>query len=76
MKKCILSSFFELFNNPIVSMEKNIFFDDIRLRNSSMTNSSIGNKVYQLIIEDGILETIDLSDTIVLDTLDLSSNHT
>lgn len=76
MKKYILSSFLELFNNPIVSMEKNIFFDDIRLRNSSMTNCSIRNKVYQLIIEDGILETIDLSDTIVLDTLDLSSNHT
>lgn len=64
-----------LSNNPIVKLEKNINVRELVLRNTSLTNCSIGSSVLSLIIVNGTLETIDLSNATSLSLVNLSSNH-
>lgn len=66
----------DLSNNPIISLENvNVVVQEMQLKNSSLTNCSIGNMFRNLIITNGILKTVDLLEATGLLFLNLSSNH-
>lgn len=64
-----------LSNNPIATLEENIYASEMQLSNTSITNCSIGWFLQDLEIIDGCLEDIDLSSARNLWRLNLSSNH-
>lgn len=64
-----------LSNNPIESLAQNIVAKELELRNSSITECSIGSAVKTLLITDGILQSVDLSNATNLRFVNLSSNR-
>lgn len=64
-----------LSNNPISSLEKNIKVRELYLQNTQITNCSIGTHVEILVITNGTLKSIDLTNATSLILVNLSSNH-
>lgn len=64
-----------LSNNPFIYLEPNIKVIELNLRNSSITNCSIGTSVETLTTVNGTLQTIDLSKARNLRSAKLSFNQ-
>lgn len=64
-----------LSNNPFINLERDMNVDGLVLQNSSITNCSIGDSVGSLVIADGRLQTVDLSNATRLRIANFSSNH-